>query len=211
MNGTVISLSLYVTLDCKEVPIFTVLTFPSDLSLSYFPILITQNLFSCKEIFLEDPEASDNSDDKDTFNIPTQRKKSKPEKIQLEISSNFTDDPDLTAEADRRKISNQAYFSITAAILKKAGVEENMVSLSKETIRRNRNKNREELAEKIRRDFAESTKEDILSLHWDEKIMEDIDHTHSEKPVILGKIEQYIECFKSTIAGTGLFGWIWIG
>ena len=59
------------------------------------------------------------------------------------------DDPELTALADRLKLSNRAYFAITAGVLKSAGVDKDDIALSKDTIKRNRNKNREELATKL--------------------------------------------------------------
>ena len=61
----------------------------------------------------------------------------------------------MTAPADRLKLSNQQYFAITAGLLKSAGVNEEDVSLSRATVKRNRDKHRDEIAEKLVLEFAE--------------------------------------------------------
>ena len=118
------------------------------------------------------------------FNLPTRQKK-RSLTISAEVKRNVTDDPDLTALADWYEVSNQAYFALIAGVLKSADVSGSEVTISKKTAKRNRDKNRQETAEKIRREFAEKTRYDILNIHWDEKIMEGVDKVSHERLVVV--------------------------
>ena len=57
--------------------------------------------------------------------------------------------------------------------------------VSKAAVHRNRNDNWESEGERILKDFAENSKKCVLSLHWDEKIMVDLDKKKAERLAIL--------------------------
>ena len=91
----------------------------------------------------------------------------------------------MTALADRMQLSNNDYCALTAGILKSAGVNEDQIVLSTATVKRNREKNRKELATEIRDSFAEKTKQEVLAIHWDEKMMIDQQGNNLERLAVL--------------------------
>ena len=139
-----------------------------------------------KDVFK--PEDFDNEDAKDIndndFTINGRQQK-KPSTFTVKFSRNLTDSSEMTALADNLKLSNQQYFALTAGLLKAGGAKESEVNLSKTTVLRNREKNRQELAAKLMKEFASQTKEEVLTLHWDEKIMTDLDGVSLERLIVI--------------------------
>ena len=76
------------------------------------------------------------------------------------------------------------------------------------TIERNRDKNRLREAKRIREEFAAKTKDSILALHWDEKLMTDLSRTTAERLAILVSsyphcVEGKLVCVSTTADGRG--------
>ena len=65
------------------------------------------------------------------------------------------------------------------------GAKSEVLSLSKSTVRRNRLKNRETSAKKIIEETSQKVASMILTLHWDGKIMTDLNHEVEDRLAIL--------------------------
>ena len=107
---------------------------------------------------------SNNNDEDFVVNVP---KKRKPNVFNATFDRNFMSSPIITATADRLKLTNNALTMVSTAILKSGGVAKDEIVLSKTTMLRKRNLNRDLEAKRIKDEFSEKAQEMFLSLHWD--------------------------------------------
>ena len=73
----------------------------------------------------------------------------------------------------------------------------NETVISRMTVERNREKNRLKEADRIRKEFAELTRDSIFALHWDEKLMTDISRHTAERLAIL--VSSYPHCVQGKL------------
>lgn len=78
---------------------------------------------------------------------------------------------DLAAALDRSKLSNASATLLIASTAQALGHNIESITVSKETLRRSREKRREEIFTEIRKSF---NSEHNLIVHWDGKILEDL-------------------------------------
>ena len=97
-------------------------------------------------------------------------KKKKKDTVTLEVPRNIFADPELTAMLDRTKCTDRVTTGVVASVIKAAGGNLNDFVISKDTVRRQRNKKREVIAAKVKEDFKVK-KPKYVNLHWDGKLV----------------------------------------
>ena len=122
----------------------------------------------------------DNTDD-DEFE-PKVRKKSRT--VTLEVLRNIFADPEVTTMLDRTKCTNRVTTGVVASVLKSAGANLNDFTLSKDTIKFQRNKKREVITKTVKIEF-EAKKPLFACIHWDGKLIDNVMGTKDEKLAVL--------------------------
>ena len=120
---------------------------------------------------------SDSEDDATEDYHPSKKLKSvkesvKEARISCSLLRNISKIPELLAAADTCKLSNNDVARILAPIAKAAGLSEDDVVLSVNTVRRNRIEAREEGSKRVLEELAEMCKGEVVTLAWDEKQMD---------------------------------------
>ena len=138
----------------------------------------------------DEPEVGENeinnNDEDFDFDTTSEDTPAKNNIINAIFKRNFTSDPDLTAAADRWKLTPMQQLGYTAALLKCAGVRSDQVNLSRTTIRRSRTAWRETLARELDENYILEVKDKVLTIHWDEKLMKSlVDTEQLERLAIL--------------------------
>ena len=131
------------------------------------------------------PEADDEDDEDEEMNRRPKRSKF----VDVRLPRNIMADPRVTAALDRTNTTPGAAMHVLSAVLKSAQKDgENLdldeVFLSESTIRRGREKAREEISKKQYEEFQEK-KPDYLGVHWDGKLMRDLSDQFKEMEAIL--------------------------
>ena len=119
-------------------------------------------------------------------------RKTRPKKtgmIDVQLPRNIMSSPLVTAALDRTNTPDNKAMHIISAVLKSAqkdgeSLDLNEVSLSRSTIRRGRQEKRGEIARQQYEDFQENMP-DLLTLHWDGKLMKDLSDSFKEMEAIL--------------------------
>ena len=122
----------------------------------------------------------DDTDDKEYE--PAVKKKSRT--VTLEVPRNIFSDPNVTAMLDRTKCTNRVTTGVVSSVLKAAGADLNDFSISKDTIKRQRNKKREAIAKDVKIEF-EAKKQRFACLHWDGKLIDSVTGSKDEKLAVL--------------------------
>ena len=86
-------------------------------------------------------------------------KKNKPNTITLEVPRNIFADPLVTAMIDKTECTNHVTIGVLASILKAAGADLKNFNISKDTVLRQRNKQREVNAARVKSDFKDKKPE----------------------------------------------------
>ena len=139
---------------------------------------------------MEDTECKDVSDDdsdsefkpalkkRDISKKPNISKKpdisKKPEsrdRVNCSLPRNVSNIPVLLAAADSCRLSNNDLTRILAPIVKEAGLSQDNVVLSINTVRRNRVEAREEGSKRVLEEMKELCQGEVVTLAWDEKQM----------------------------------------
>ena len=122
----------------------------------------TLNEVKRKQTALNDPNTENNNEAADeNYNDvnfqPT--KKNKPNTITLEVPRNIFADPLVTAMIDKTECTNHVTIGVLASILKAAGADLKNFNISKDTVLRQRNKQREVIAARVKSDFKDKKPE----------------------------------------------------
>ena len=93
-------------------------------------------------------------------------------RVSCSLPRNISKIPDLMAAVDACRLSNNNVTRILAPIVKAAGLGEDDVVLSVNTVRRNRIVAREEGSKRVLEEIAEMCEGEVVTLGWDEKQMD---------------------------------------
>ena len=135
--------------------------------------------FDADERNRNDPDDEGASAEDPEFIIQTSSRSVKSQIIYLTLPKDFFRSPILTDTAYRTKHSKDKVTMITSALLKIAGANTEDVVLSKDIVRRHRERNRTQGAADIKPQFKVEHP-DHLALHWDEKLMSMVTGTKME-------------------------------
>ena len=108
-------------------------------------------------------------------------KRVKKDSVTLTFPANLSKHPVISLTADRLQLTDTDLYQTLVA----GGAKSEALSLSKSTVRRNRLKNRETSAKKIIEETSQKAASMILTLHWDGKIMTDLNHEVEDRLAIL--------------------------
>ena len=111
-------------------------------------------------------------------------KKNKPNTITLEVPRNIFADPLVTAMIDKTECTNHVTIGVLASILKAAGADLKNFNISKDTVLRQRNKQREVIAARVKSDFKDK-KPECACLHWDGKLIDNVTGSKDERLAVL--------------------------
>ena len=91
----------------------------------------------------------------------------------------------ISLTADRLQLSDAELYQTLGAVAAVGGLGSEDLRLSKSTVRRNRLKNRKTCAKKIIEETSQKSASMILTLHWDGKIMTDLNREVKDRLAIL--------------------------
>ena len=129
-----------------------------------------------KKLQFHSESESDDHSESDPDDIVTFQceKRVKKDFITLTLPANLAQHPIITDTADRLNLTHHDLYQTLGAITAAGKINSEDVKLSKSTVRRKRLKNREARAKNIVQDMCEKSTTMILTLHWDGKIMADL-------------------------------------
>ena len=167
------------------------------------------SLLSVESLLYEGPACLDEPDFENHHEyVEAAKSRKKRGEITLTLPANISSHPDITACLDRIQLPSDKSSMLLNTIARVGGVQEDQIVSSRCTLERNRDRNRFREAERIRREFAEKTKNSVLALHWDEKLMTDLSRTTAERLAILVSshphcVEGKLVCVSTTADGRG--------
>jgi len=96
-----------------------------------------------------------------------------PDFVELKIPRKIANSPEVVAAIDRHKLSPNAFNDVFAAIVRASGGDLNDFIISSSTTSRAAKSVRKKTFEKVKTDFKTTTKDEFVSIHWDEKLMKE--------------------------------------
>ena len=146
----------------------------------------TSEASSLPDLYEEPDDGEDDSEDEERNRRPKRSKF-----VDVRVPRNIMASPQVTAAMDRTNTTPAKAMHLIAAVLKSAqnpkdgeSLDLNEVFLSESTIRRGREKAREEINRQQYQEFQDNMPE-FLALHWDGKMMKDLSDTFEEMEAIL--------------------------
>ena len=103
----------------------------------------------------------DESEDDDYQPELKKKKDKKKDTVTLEVPRNIFSSPQVTAMLDRSKSTSRVTTGVVASVLEAAGANLEDFTISKDTVHRQRNKMREEIANQVKAEFEDKNQ----SLH----------------------------------------------
>ena len=133
------------------------------------------------------PEADPESEEEDDAEMNKRPKR--PKLIDVQLPRNIMSSPQVAAALDRTNTTPGQAMHLISAVLKSVqkdgeSLDLNEVTISESSIRRGREKAREEISKQQYQEFQANMPE-FLAVHWDGKMMKDLSNVLNEMEAIL--------------------------
>ena len=154
------------------------------------PATVTSSCQTSEAASLPDDEEEEDSDEEEDSEDEERNRRPKRSKlVDIQLPRNIMASPQVSAALDRTNTTPAQAMHLFSAVLKSAkkdgeSLDLNEVTLSKSTIRRGRQKAREEICRQQYQEFQDNMPE-FLAVHWDGKMMKDLSQELREMEAIL--------------------------